>query len=181
VDFSPDGAGPVSPTTPFSVDIPASVNAQGADTLPLTGVVFDVSAMTQFGSAFGVTDISQDGFAAGLMTAITIEGNGIILARYSNGQSKAAGQIELANFRNPQGLQPQGDNAWARTFGSGDPVVGVPGDGNLGLLQSGSLEESNIDLTQQLVDMITAQRIYQANAQTIKTMDQVLQTLVSLR
>ena len=181
VSFSADGAGPISPTTPFSVNIPASVNAQGAATLPLNGVVFDVSAMTQFGSAFGVTNISQDGFAAGLMTAITIEGNGIILARYSNGQSKAAGQIELANFRNPQGLQPQGDNAWARTFGSGDPVVGVPGDGNLGLLQAGSLEESNIDLTQQLVDMITAQRSYQANAQTIKTMDQVLQTLVNLR
>ena len=103
------------------------------------------------------------------------------MARYSNGQSKPAGQIEIANFRNPQGLQPLGDNAWARTYASGDPVIGVPGDGNLGVLQAGALEESNIDLTGELVSMITAQRIYQANAQTIKTQDQVLQTLVNLR
>jgi flagellar hook protein FlgE len=103
------------------------------------------------------------------------------MARYSNGQSKPSGQIELANFRNPQGLQPLGDNAWGRTFASGDPIYGVPGDGNLGVLQAGALEESNVDLTGELVNMITAQRIYQANAQTIKTMDQVLQTLVNLR
>ncbi len=103
------------------------------------------------------------------------------MARYSNGQRKPAGQIELANFRNPQGLQPLGGNAWARTFTSGDPVVGVPGDGNMGVLQAGALEESNVDLTGELVNMITAQRIYQANAQTIKTQDQVLQTLVNLR
>jgi flagellar basal body rod protein FlgC len=102
-------------------------------------------------------------------------------ARYSNGQNQPAGQIELATFRNPQGLQPLGGNAWARSSTSGDPVVGVPGDGNLGVLQAGALEESNVDLTGELVNMITAQRIYQANAQTIKTQDQVLQTLVKLR
>jgi flagellar hook protein FlgE len=101
------------------------------------------------------------------------------MARYSNGQSRPAGQIEVANFRNPQGLQPLGDNQWARTFASGDAVVGVPGDGNLGVLQAGALEESNIDLTGELVNMIVAQRIYQANAQTIKAQDQVLQTFVN--
>ena len=103
------------------------------------------------------------------------------MARYSNGQNKPAGQIELATFRNPQGLQPQGGNVWARSFASGEPIVGVPGEGNMGVLQSGALEESNVDLTAELVNMMTAQRIYQANAQTIKTQDQVLQTLVQLR
>ncbi|MBA4176804.1 MAG: flagellar hook protein FlgE [Leptothrix sp. (in: Bacteria)] len=181
IDFASDGSAPVSPLGAISFDIPGSVNSAGSDTLPITGFTFDPSAATQFGSAFGVTDIKQDGFSAGLLVAISVESNGIITARYSNGQSRPAGQIEVANFRNPQGLQPQGDNQWANTFASGDPITGVPGDGNLGVLQAGALEESNVDLTGELVNLITAQRIYQANAQTIKAQDQVLQTLVNLR
>jgi len=128
-----------------------------------------------------MTDMRQDGHSAGQLSSIAVEADGVIMARYSNGQSKPAGQIELANFRNPQGLQPLADNAWARTNASGDPMVGVAGDGSLGVLQAGALEDSNVDLTGELVNMITAQRIYQANAQTIKTQDQVLQTLVNLR
>jgi flagellar hook protein FlgE len=181
ITFAADGSAPTSPVGTVLFDIPVTTNANGASTLPITQVQFNVSAATQFGSAFGVTDMVQDGFAAGQLTAIAIETNGIIMARYSNGQSRPAGQIEVATFRNPQGLQPIGDNAWARSFSSGDPIMGVPGDGNLGVLQSGALEESNIDLTGELVNMIVAQRIYQANAQTIKTQDQVLQTLVNLR
>lgn len=181
ITFPADGSAPTSPVGPVSFDIPATLTSQGADTLPITGVLLDLDNATQFGSAFGVTDMQQDGFSAGLLTAIAIETNGIVTARYSNGQSRPAGQVEVATFRNPQGLQPIGDNAWARTYASGEPVAGVPGDGNLGQLQAGALEESNIDLTGELVAMITAQRIYQANAQTIKTQDQVLQTLVNLR
>jgi flagellar hook protein FlgE len=181
INFAADGSAPLSPTAPVAFDIPATVNAQGAATLPLAGVLLDVTGATQFGSPFGVTDLKQDGFSAGLLTAIAIEPNGIIMARYSNGQSRPAGQVEIATFRNPQGLQPIGDNAWARSFASGDPIGGVPGDGSLGVLQAGALEESNIDLTGELVEMMTAQRIYQANAQTIKTQDQVMQTLVNMR
>jgi flagellar hook protein FlgE len=149
--------------------------------VPFSGVALDVSGATQYGSQFGVTDQSQDGYAAGQLIGVQFEDNGIITARYSNGQSKPAGQVEIATFRNPQGLQSVGGNAWIRTFASGDPIVGVPGNGNLGVLQSGALEESNVDLTAELVNMITAQRVYQANAQTIKTQDQVLQTIVNLR
>jgi flagellar hook protein FlgE len=181
VVFPSDGSAPTSPTGAISFDIPAAVNSQGAETLPLVGVQLDLTDATQFGSPFGVTSLSQDGFSAGLLTSIAIEANGIVTARYSNGQSRPAGQVEIATFRNPQGLQPLGDNAWGRTYASGEPVTGVPGDGNLGSLQAGALEESNIDLTGELVAMITAQRIYQANAQTIKAQDQVLQTLVNLR
>ncbi len=181
ITFPVDGSAPSAPVGPVAFDIPATPTTNGGNTIPLTGVTLDVSAATQFGSPFGVTDLTQDGYAAGLLTSIAVEPNGIITARYSNGQSRPAGQIEVANFRNPQGLQPIGDNAWSRTFASGDPVFGIPGDGSLGNLQSGALEESNIDLTGELVNMITAQRTYQANAQTIKTQDQVLQTLVNLR
>ena len=140
-----------------------------------------MSGTTQYGAAFGVTDLTQNGYAPGQLSGLSFEENGVVTARYSNGQTKSAGQIELATFRNPQGLQPLGGNAWARTFTSGDPIINTPGVGNLGKLQAGALEDSNVDLTGELVNMITAQRVYQANAQTIKTQDSVLQTLVNLR
>jgi flagellar hook protein FlgE len=181
IQFAPDGSAPLLPAGPLSVTIPASTNAAGAETMEIAGIQLDLTSGTQYGSSFGVTDMRQDGFTAGQLNAIAIEPNGVVSARYSNGQSKPAGQIEIATFRNPQGLQPVGDNGWARSFASGDPIVGVPGDGNLGVLQAGALEESNVDLTAELVSMIVAQRVYQANAQTIKAQDQILQTMVNLR
>ena len=181
IDFAANGSAPVTPTAPVAFDVPATTNAVGASTLPIVGVLLNVAQATQFGQSFGVTNMTQDGFSSGQLASIAVETNGIITARYSNGQSRPAGQIEVANFRNPQGLQPIGDNGWARTFASGDAVMGVPGDGSMGVLQSGALEESNIDLTGELVNMIISQRIYQANAQTIKTEDQILQTLVNIR
>jgi flagellar hook protein FlgE len=156
---------------------------------PLTGFVtpsmtFNVNftGSTQFGSLFAVNAMTQDGFASGSLSGFNVGTDGILLGRYSNGQSKAIGQIVLASFRNPQGLQPLGDNRWGATSSSGEPLVGAPGSsGQYGLLQSSSLEDSNVDLTAELVQMITQQRSYQANAQTIKTVDQILQTLVNLR
>ncbi|RQO56386.1 flagellar hook protein FlgE [Paucibacter sp. KBW04] len=181
VTFPATGGSPSSPTTVVNMDIPAGKNAKGADTLAIPGISFDMLGATENGSGFAVTNLTQDGYAPGQLSGILIDNSGIVMARYSNGQSKPAGQVELATFRNPQGLQPMGGNVWARTFTSGEPVVGVAGDGNLGKLQSGALEESNVDLTAELVNMVTAQRAYQANAQTIKTQDQVLQTIVNLR
>ncbi len=181
INFPANGGTPTAPVGTVTLDIPASANAVGAQTLAIPGVQLDLSGATQYGTGFGVTNLSQNGYAPGQLTGISIEANGIVMARYSNGQSNPAGQIELATFRNSQGLQPQGGNVWARGFASGDPILGVAGEGNLGVLQSGALEESNVDLTAELVNMITAQRVYQANAQTIKTQDQVLQTLVNLR
>jgi len=181
ITFPSDGSAPTAPTGPVSITIPATTNSAGAATLAIPGVQLDLTKATQFGSPFGVTDMSQDGYAAGKLASLSIESSGIVMATYSNGQSKPAGQIELATFRNPQGLSPQGGNVWARTFASGDPTVGTPSTGNMGALQASALEESNVDLTGELVDMITAQRVYQANAQTIKTQDAVLQTLVNLR
>ena len=181
LQFSADGSTLISPSGPITLDIPASTNAEGAATLPISGIALDVSGATEFGSNFGVTNMTQDGYTAGQLTGVSVDNSGKMIAQYSNGQTKAAGQLELANFRNPQGLTALGGNAWKQTAASGGPTVGVAGDGNLGVLNSGSLEESNVDLTAELVSMITAQRDYQANAQTIKTMDQAMQTLVNLR
>ena len=181
IAFPPNGGTPTAPLGTVAMTIPSTTNAAGATTLAIPGVALDVTGATQFGSTFGVTSMAQDGYTAGQLTSVSIEKSGIVMATYSNGQSKPAGQLELATFRNPQGLSPLGGNLWARSYTSGDPTVGTPGTGSLGALQASALEESNVDLTGELVDMITAQRVYQATAQTIKTQDQVLQTLVNLR
>ena len=181
INFPPNGGAPTAPLGAVAMNIPGTTNAAGAATMPIANVALNLTGATQFGSGFGVTSMTQDGYAAGQLTGVTIEKSGVVMATYSNGQSKAAGQLELATFRNPQGLTPLGGNLWARSFESGDPTVGTPSSGNIGALQAGALEESNVDLTGELVNMITAQRVYQANAQTIKTQDQVLQTLVNLR
>jgi len=181
ISFPANGGKPTSPVGPVSINIPSVTNAVGALTVPIANIDLMVTGATQYGSQFGVTDLSQDGYAPGQLIGMQFEANGIVTARYSNGQSKPAGQVQVATFRNPQGLQAVGGNGWTRTFASGDPIVGVPGEGSLGVLQAGALEESNVDLTAELVNMITAQRVYQANAQTIKTQDQVLQTIVNLR
>ena len=137
---------------------------------------------TQYGSLFTVNSLTQDGFASGKLAGFNIGTDGTILGRYTNGQSKTLGQIILANFRNPQGLQPLGNNVWAATGTSGAEMDGAPSSsGQYGPLQSSALEDSNVDLTAELVNMITEQRAYQANAQTIKTQDSVLQTLVNLQ
>ena len=181
IAFPPNGGTPTAPLGTVALDIPSTTNATGATTLPITGIAFGLTGATQFGSGFGVTSMVQDGFTAGQLVSVAIEKSGVVNATYSNGQSKPAGQLELATFRNPQGLSPLGGNLWARSYASGDPTVGTPSSGNIGALQAGALEASNTDLTGELVNMITAQRVYQANAQTIKTQDQVLQTLVNLR
>lgn len=144
-------------------------------------LTIDYSGTTQFGSAFGVNKLKQDGFTSGRLSGFNIGSDGIITGRYTNGESATLGQIVLANFTNPNGLQPLGNNMWAESSSSGQALVGTPDSGGLGVLQSSAVEDSNIDLTAELVNMITAQRVYQANAQTIKTQDQVLQTLVNLR
>ena len=124
----------------------------------------------------------QDGYAAGSLATFNIGTDGTVLGNYTNGQTQVIGQIVLATFRNPQGLQPLGNNVWAQTPDSGVTILGSPGSsGQFGVLQSAALEDASVDLTAELVNMITQQRVYQANAQTIKTQDSVLQTLVNLR
>ncbi len=171
-------AGTLPADVTMNVSIPLTNGATTPLTFPLT---YPTSDMSQFGVEFAVNKLQQDGFTTGTLAGFSIGNDGTILGRYTNGQSRAQGQIVLANFVNAQGLVSQGNNQWAESSDSGQPLVSVPGSGTLGLLQSGALEDANVDLTQELVNMITAQRAYQANAQTIKTQDQVQQTLVNLR
>lgn len=157
-----------------------SVVVGGGAASPL-GFDFSLTGSTQFGSNFGVNSVAQDGFSSGRIASLSISKDGLILGNYTNGQSNTLGQIALANFVNPRGMQSLGNNQWAETADSGQPIVGGPGTGTLGLVQSGAVEESNVDLTAELVNLIIAQRMYQANAQTIRAQDQILQTLINLR
>lgn len=153
---------------------------EGDGTTPTSATV-DLTGLTQLASRFSVSKLSQDGYASGDLNSVSIEPDGTVLARYSNGLSLSQGQLVLTKFNNSQGLASSTGGNWVQTPSSGEPVTGTPSSSNFGSIQSGSLEESNVDLTAELVNMMTAQRSYQANAQSLKTQDQVMATLVNMR
>lgn len=167
-----------TPIPPATLTTQSFTPTGGAAAMTLT---FNVSSVNQYGSNFAVNTLAQDGFATGRLSGVDIADTGVITARFTNGQSRTLGQVALANFQNSQGLRQLGDTTWGETFESGAALVGQPGSGSLGLIESGALEGSNVDLTEQLVGMITAQRNFQANAQVITTADTVTQTIINIR
>ena len=177
LNFNADGTINPASITPSPTITLASPNDPTV-TFPVT---LDLTAASQFGTDFAVFDLDQDGYFPGEFVGLSIDESGVVTGRYSNGETRAAGQVALVNFRNSQGLSPSSGGNWSATFASGEPVRGEPGSGNFGGIRSGALEDSNVDLTAELVNMMTAQRAYQANAQTIKTQDQVLSTLLNMR
>lgn len=179
-DITFDSLGAIQSTNP-AMPFPVALNVAASGAQSPLNATLDLKGTTQFGASFSVNSLSQDGYASGRLAGFSTGEDGIITGRYTNGKSAVMGQVVLANFTNPNGLQPLGNNAWAESSASGQALIGVPNSGGLGVLKSNATEDSNVDLTGELVNMITAQRVYQANAQTIKTQDQVLQTLVNLR
>ena len=158
------------------------LNESGLPTgAPIQDFTVSMSDFTQFGTQFAVSSSVQDGYTTGQLTGLEIDDTGVVFARYTNGQARPLGQVAIAGFSNPNGLQPLGDTSWAETFSSGSATLGAPGSSGLGVLQSGALEGSNVDITAQLVNMIVAQRNFQANAQVIQTEDTVTQTIINLR
>ncbi len=143
--------------------------------------LIDLNGTTQFGSVFSVNDVSQNGFTTGRLSGLNIDDSGVIFARFTNGESQTLGQLVLADFANTQGLQPVGDTMWAENYESGPPNIGEPRSAALGAIQAGALEESNVDLSEELVNLIVAQRNFQASAKTIETADQVTQTIINIR
>ncbi|MBS0879102.1 flagellar hook protein FlgE [Pantoea sp. JGM49] len=149
--------------------------ANQAITLSVLGSQQQNTGTTSFGNP------TQDGYAPGDLTSYAINDDGTITGTYSNQKTQLLGQIVLASFSNPEGLQSEGDNVWSATNSSGQAAIGLANTGTYGSLTSGALEASNVDLSKELVNMIVAQRNYQANSQTIKTQDQILNTLINLR
>ena len=179
--FTPSGAlatvnGVAVP--PSTINYSSFSPGSGAANMTLA---LDYGQSTQFGSSFGVNSLTQDGYTTGQLTGVSIDSTGVVYANYSNSQSRAQGQVVLSNFANPQGLNPLGNTTWAETASSGVALTGAPGTASLGAIQSGALEQSNVNLTQQLVDMITAQRNFEANAKTITTQSTLDQTIINMR
>jgi flagellar hook protein FlgE len=143
-------------------------------------LAFNFSQTTQYGTQFGVSSITQNGYTTGQLSTVSINTSGVVSAVYTNGRTTQLGQLAIANFPNAQGLQQLGDTNWAQTFASGTVVQGTAGSAGFGTIQSGALESSNVDLTTELVNMITEQRAFQANAQVITTADQLSQTVISI-
>ena len=158
------------------------INANGvANGAAAQAFSVDLSSFTQFGASFAVSTVQQDGYTTGQLRGLEIDDTGVLFTRYTNGQSRQQGQIAVASFTNPNGLQPVGDTSFVETFSAGSPTITTPGLSGTGLLQSGALESSNVEITSQLVRMIIAQRNFQANAQMIQTEDAVTQTVINLR
>jgi flagellar hook protein FlgE len=175
LNFNTSGA--LTNTTPFAIAYtPAAVNGAAS---PMS---FDVNytGSTQYGQASATNALTNDGYASGTVSSMNISSSGVIQATYTNGQTNVIGQIALANFTDDQGLQSIGGNRWTQTNASGPAQLNAPGTGTAGTLTDSALESSNVDLTTELVNMITAQRFYQANSQTIKAEDTIQQTLVNL-
>jgi flagellar hook protein FlgE len=189
--FNTNGAltGSVTPTLPGPPVVPGTPSAAVAlpDTWPApsgaAALAFelDYGSSTQYGTTSTVNALDQDGYATGRLAGINIDDSGTVFARYSNGQALTLGQVVVANFANPQGLAPIGNTAWAESFDSGQPTIGAPKSGSRGSIQAGALEDSNVDISSQLVNLILAQRNYQANAKTIETDNAVTQTIINLR
>jgi flagellar hook protein FlgE len=135
---------------------------------------------TQFGSAFSVSEVNQNGYTTGRLAGLEVDQEGVIFARYTNGQAQVLGQVALSNFRNPEGLTPLGGTGWAESFESGVGTTGSPRTSSFGQVRSSALEDSNVDISEELVGLIIAQRNFQASAKTIETMDQVTQTILNL-
>ncbi len=167
-------------TTPAggTITLPAFTPSGGGAAMNVT---LNVSEMTQFGASFGVDRVVQDGYTTGRLSGIDIDTSGNVFARYTNGQSHVQGQVALANFPNPQGLRALGQNNWAETYEAGSVLIGAPGSSSLGLVQAGALEDSNVDLSEQLVKLIVAQRNFQANTEVIQTADATTQSVINIR
>ncbi len=174
-----DSTGKLTTPTGGTLTLPP-YTPTGSNAAPMA-ITVDLSGMTQYSSSYALNSITQDGYTTGNLSGISVDPNGVITANYTNGQSTSLGQVALTNFSDPQGLQQIGGNDWVETAQSGQPLHGSAGTSAFGSIQSGALEQSNVDLTAQLVNMINAQRNYQANAQVIQTSDSITQTIIQLR
>jgi len=187
VDGTAVGAGPQPLTFSSSGALTAPANGQvnfGTYT-PATGanalnINFNFGQTTQFGDSFGVNSVSPNGYTTGSLVGINISPTGVVQANFTNGQSVSLGQVALANFANPQGLQQESNSEWQESFDSGAAVHGIAGGSGFGTIQSGALESSNVDITSQLVNMITAERDFQANAQMISATNTVTQAVINI-
>jgi flagellar hook protein FlgE len=143
-------------------------------------IAYNFADTTQYGNTFGVTSQTQNGYTTGQLSGVSVSSTGVIQANYTNGQSTVLGQVAIANFPDEEALQQVDNTNWVQTYASGAAVYGQAGGAGVGTIQSGALENSNVDITTQLVNMITAQRAFQANAEMVSTENQITQTVIGI-
>ncbi|TVQ69489.1 MAG: flagellar hook-basal body complex protein, partial [Chromatiaceae bacterium] len=174
--FTPEGTLDLDESTPLEI----SFDPENGAAEPLN-INVDFTETTLYGDRFGVSRLNQDGFAPGQLIDVDVDSDGTVFARFTNGVNRSLGQVAIANFDNPQGLQPVGGTNWVETSSSGQALMGRAGETGFGLIQGGAFENSNVNIAEQLVNLITAQRNFQANAQVISTADTITQTIINLR
>jgi flagellar hook-basal body protein len=170
------GGNLVSPVEGTQLETVYLAGGKGALTINI-----DYSASTQFSSAFAVLSQSQDGAPEGDLVGVTIGNDGLVSASFSNGTQKSLAKILLVNFSSPVGLRQIGDSSFLASAASGKPILGTAGSAGFGTLRAGATERANVDLTQELVDLITAQRNFQANAKAIETSSTMTSAIINLR
>jgi flagellar hook-basal body protein len=170
------GGNLVSPVEGTQLETVYLAGGKGALTINI-----DYSASTQYSSAFAVLSQSQDGAPEGDLVGVTIGNDGLVSASFSNGSQKSLAKILLVNFSSPVGLRQIGDSSFLASAASGKPILGTPGSAGFGTLRAGATERANVDLTQELVDLITAQRNFQANAKAIETSSTMTSAIINLR
>lgn len=166
-------------TAPLSATAFDPVSINGADPIALS--VNHGTATTQISDPFSLGTLSQDGYPSGRLDSVIVGSDGVVRASFTNGQSSALGKIVLANFANPNGLKQVGNAHFSATGLSGEPILGGAGTEGLGTILSGSLERSNVDITEELVNLITAQRNFQANAKAIETDSTMTSAIINIR
>ncbi|MDA8963053.1 flagellar hook protein FlgE [Pseudomonadales bacterium] len=173
-DGNPAGAlGPITVANGANTPIPSPPVS--------SNFVLDINGSSQFSGGFSVNELDQNGFSRGRLSSVDVSETGVIFARYSNGEALTLGRVALGSFANEQGLTPLGDSTWGQSFESGEPVIGAPRTASLGSVSSGALEDSNVELAEELVALIIAQRNFQANSRTIETANEIQQTIINLR
>lgn len=166
--------------------IPATYNAttgtwgSNGSAANASGIRLDMGSTTSYNTDTARLPPTQDGYATGLLSSLSIDSSGVMFASFSNQQSRAIGQVAIASFANEQGLEQTGGTRWKETFASGSAGIDTPKTGTLGSISSNSLEESNVNLTQELVELVKAQSNYQANAKTISTQSSIMQTIIQM-
>lgn len=169
---------------PYNFNIPSDYLAgawMGSSQGSGNQIIYNLRGTTQYGASYSAQSQSQDGYTTGRLSGLEVEADGTIFGRYTNGQNRSVGQVPIITFRSPENLKPNGSTGWLETAESGVPTINKAGTGITGTIAGGALEDSNVDLAEELVKMIIGQRNYQANAKTIQTQDTITQTIINLR
>jgi flagellar hook protein FlgE len=181
LEYNPDGSLKLGGDSTIGTDGTISLKVSAKNGAEAFDVKVDFSDLTQFANESNAAVTGSDGYPQGSLDTFSIGPTGEINGIFTNGMSKVIGRVAMAAFKNPAGLEKTAENMYQVTPNSGEPIVGVPGSSGMGAVNSGTLEMSNVDISNEFAEMISTQRGFQANSRIITTSDEMLQELVNLK